>query len=338
MIVLAAPAPADSYYRHCRQAILDTIIALIRAALAHDEEIYVFAHGAAAGYLRKEIPEGCIIPFPAGDIWLRDYAPIVGGRTCEFRYRPWYAAEDGRTSRAVRYGAVTQVGLRNFFKSCGIESAHRSDLVLDGGSFLYNRGGRGSRIGLLSHRFCKDNGRGRTNLDLVKEQLDLDRLVVIAEPGDVTGHIDGCFQFLDTDHLFIQDVCPQGMAPADSRSRIVRISEHLKEALPEVRQTVFTSPVVTGAVGLYANCIVTEKTVFLPNYGLGSDERAWATLRDVTDRAIVSVDAIAPAILGGSLHCLSWQPDGLTASRIRSSLALMKHQIRSEKTQKGADH
>lgn len=308
MIVLAAPDPADPVYSHRLHDIVQAQTNLACAALDHGEEVLILAeHFPGRRALEKR--GALFLNFHVGDIWIRDFAPIVGAAAASFAYAPFHdIGHPFGERKTLGYAKTLQDRIFGLLQSCGISDITKSNIIMDGGHVLIARE-RGNSTGLVSHRVLQYNRRVPGLREQIQEILRLDQMIWVYDPGDATGHLDGTMAFLEPDLLLLQDTGHAGRASKRTPTRAERISNHLRREFSQLRQLRLDVPAEDGsAMGLYGNCIVTDETIFLPQYETPEDCDAFDRIQNATEKTVVGVDVGPLAELGGSLRCLSWEP------------------------------
>jgi len=67
-------------------------------------------------------------------------------------------------------------------------------------------------------------------------------------------------------------------------------------------------PAGISAVGSYINFLETERHIFLPVFGIDTDDEAIAaTERIYKNKTVVPVNVKEIAVEGGGLNCISWE-------------------------------
>ena len=62
-----------------------------------------------------------------------------------------------------------------------------------------------------------------------------------------------------------------------------------------------------SAVGCYLNYLATEKSIFLPVFGVDTDNEAIELAKNIFDKTIIPVNINEIAKHGGLLNCISWE-------------------------------
>ncbi|MDH4247145.1 MAG: agmatine deiminase family protein [Deltaproteobacteria bacterium] len=286
-------SPEDIPYLK-NQAELRDLYGRLEQVLRPHTQVRRFGTSAAAG---SDAWPGQALP----DVWLRDFAPMQrsDGSFLAFDYRPGYLAakEAAHTQRALLERLPERFDVK------------RSPLVLDGGSVVTN--GRGDYI--VSQVAYPDNpqrNRAQIQRDL-HEALHAERIAFVpAEPGDISGHVDGTVRWISTEVLVVNDCSPY----RDLAGFQVQVEATLTRRFPWMtlaRLPYRRSEIKHGrwwsAEGIYANFLQTERAVFLPAYGQPEDELAQRILENLLPGIpVVPVRSNAIARWGGVLNCITW--------------------------------
>lgn len=246
------------------------------------------------------LPAAC---FPVGelpDLWVRDFAPIptLSGPV-KFRYDPLYTSS--KLNRKV------DEGFRRYLRRRDV-SFRSVDLALEGGNLTHN----GDGVAVVTEKlFARNRPSTREQVvEALREALGLERVVVLpAEPGDRTGHIDGMLRFVG-ERSFVVNVYPHLGAGSRFRRRLERILAEELSDFERIELPYHASPEkIDGwydARGNYANFLRTRSRVYLPVYGIPEDEQALGVFESLVPGRVTPVDASLVARYGGALHCISW--------------------------------
>ena len=306
LIVLAAPAADDAYYRAYRRDILDFQVAYAKSILGRDN-VVVLCDRPTLAELAGELPDDVLLVGPMRDVWMRDFTPVMPARPVLFRYSA--AAQAGKQLDAD----WVQAGFTRYAKYCGLEF-RRCPYVLDGGNFVDDGGARA----ILTDRFLADNGLGKTQaVAVLREELGVKQVAILpADPEDRLAHADGMAAFIASNVVAVTRY--------DEPFRTAVLGE-LRAAFPDVDIVEIESPpggppaadaAFGSAHGLYVNATVTDRHIYVPIFGIPADAAALERFRARTDREVVPVDAHKVAALGGSVRCLSGQMKGENARKL----------------------
>ena len=303
LIVLAAPAAADAYYRASRRDVLDFQVAYAKSILGRDN-VVVLCDRPTLAELAGELPDDVLLVGPMRDVWMRDFTPVLPARPELFRYSA--AAQAGKQLDAD----WVQAGFARYAKFRGLEF-RRSPYILDGGNFVDDGGAKA----IVTDRFLSDNGLAKDRaVAALREALGVEQIAVLpADPEDRLGHADGMAAFIASN--VVAATC------FDEPFRTAVLDE-LRAAFPDVEIVEIESPAggppaadaaFGSAHGLYVNAVATDRHLYVPTFGIPEDAAAMELLRARSDREVVPVDARKVAALGGSVRCLSGQMQGANA-------------------------
>ncbi len=290
-----APSATNTYYSEFYKDVILFFSGLIESS--HQDDLFlVVADEATQPQISDHIPQQNLLLGSVPDIWIRDFAPVrTTAGSFKFQYSPAYLGK--RDAQYVEKGFV------RWFRSVGLE-AEDIPLVLDGGNFCYN----GGDSAVVTERILKDNmSYSREEIaQLLRAELGLENVAIIPEePGDITGHSDGMVKWL-----------------AEHRLGVARFEEPLRSrVLGELEQSLGDVELVElpdepggevwrgwpSASGVYVNALTTENGVYVPLFGLEADETAIEAYRTYSSKPVIPVQTRREEVMGGSLHCLTWQ-------------------------------
>jgi len=305
LIVLATPAASDRYYRSLRKEILAFQTAYAKRILGKDN-VVILVDKKTLRELSKELPEDILLEAPMRDIWMRDFSPVRPERPVLFRYSAAAQGDDQPTADWV------QAGFIRFAKRHGLRF-RRTSRILDGGNVVDN--GRDKAI--VTDRFLSDNRLSKSKaIALLQKELGVERVAILpADPEDHLGHADGMVLFIASNTVALTSY---------GGAFQKKLKRELRKAFPDIQiielETRFDSeawdPKFGSAKGIYANATVTDRTIYLPIYGMETDAKAIEQIRARTDREVVTIDASQIARMGGSVRCLTGQMKGENALKL----------------------
>ena len=306
LIVLAAPAADDAYYRAWRRDVLDFQVAYAKAILGRDN-VVILCDRPTLAELAGELPDDVLLVGPMRDVWMRDFTPVLPARPVLFRYSA--AAQAGKQLDSD----WVQAGFARYAKFSGLEF-RRSLYVLDGGNFVDDGGAKA----IVTDRFLADNGLAKEQaVAALREALGMEQIAILpADPEDRLGHADGMAAFIASNVVAVTRY--------DEPFRTAVLDE-LRAAFPDVEIVEIESPAggppaadaaFGSAHGLYVNAVATDRHLYVPTFGIPEDAAAMELLRARSDREVVPVDARKVAALGGSVRCLSGQFKGENARKL----------------------
>lgn len=241
---------------------------------------------------------------PSMDAWMRDFTPAMPNQQVKFTYKPQYLTAEQAKFDEERF--------KTFATLVGLPSLKHSNIILEGGNIVEN----GDEIAITTERAYHDNPN-ISHQELVKtlEAAINRKVVVIPDPGDATGHVDGVASFVEKNTVLVGLVenHPNGKAIHDnSINAILKVFPNLTVVtLPSYWVNTTTWDGFTSAEGCYANSLVTYNAVYLPFFSNQTgNERAFAVFKNSTTKEVIPVyNTGTVPVLGGSLRCMTWQID-----------------------------
>ena len=279
---------------------LERFYAAFMRELARYEDVACLVPDAARAERMMRLSDLGPDHFPCAripDIWIRDYAPIcTRGSFVRFRYDPPRVSK--AVNREVTQSFAALLALRRV-------ATQRETLALEGGNFVHNGAGVG-----LATRVLVARNRGQRAAERMRHVLGLERLVLIpAEPGDRSDHVDGMLRFAGPDLLLVNDYAR--LAGGFEFQR--RLDEILDRCLPDaIRVTLpyrWSTMRLDGwrdARGNYANFLLTGQRVYVPIYDLPEDQEAECVFESLFPGRVSYVPAAVIARHGGSLNDITW--------------------------------
>ncbi len=228
----------------------------------------------------------------AKDIWARDYMPVKtkSGKYLSFRYEPSYL--DGSPELRTDFR-------RDIVPNFNIKKLVYSDINLDGGNAVFSPS---KETVVISDRVFTENLK-YSSAELVQELEKLLEARVIIIPSlrlDMTGHADGMVRFVDENTV----VTNAPLSPYGFETKV-------KKSLQNYGFNVIAFPYFDSkgdsAVGCYLNFLETEQAIFLPVFGVETDNIALDTAKSLFDKTIIPVNINEIAVKGGLLNCISWE-------------------------------
>lgn len=226
------------------------------------------------------------------DIWLRDFMPVKtkSGKYVSFRYEPSYLADD--------------LQLRTNFKtdiapSFKVDNLVYTDINLDGGNVVFSPS---KEKVIISDRVFSENPEYDKNTLLLELEklLEASVLIIPSLKSDMTGHADGMVRFVDENTV----VTNAPLSPYGFETKV-------KKSLQNYGFNVIDFPYFyskgDSAVGCYLNYLATEKSIFLPVFGVDTDNEAMELAKNIFDKTIIPVNINEIAEYGGLLNCISWE-------------------------------
>ena len=250
------------------------------------------------------------------DNWVRDYAPVICKNNVNFVYDPSYYEEDDRE--------LTEELDDWSYEFLDEEEFEASDIVLDGGNFIYN----GEDDAIISVKIFEDNCNLGYDalLDELREVTGIKNFRFIGyDPYDETGHADGYVRFVDKQHVLVaalsDDYSMYGSAQI-SEDEYYEIKDVLDgianqlEVFYKVTRIIHGMPAkehedsgMDSVVGGYINYMKIENKIYLPQFEMKElDDAAIEVIQKVYGAGItvVPVNCLKLAPYGGLLNCISW--------------------------------
>lgn len=226
------------------------------------------------------------------DIWLRDFMPVKtkSGKYVSFRYEPSYL--DGSPELRTDF-------CRDIAPNFNIKKLVYSELNLDGGNAVFSPS---KETVVISDRVFTENLK-YSSAELVQELEKLLEARVIIIPSlrlDMTGHADGMVRFVDENTVVTN-------APLSPYGFETKVKKSLQNYGFNVNDFSYFDSKGDSAVGCYLNFLETEQAIFLPVFGVDTDNEAIELAKNIFDKTIIPVNINEIAIKGGLLNCISWE-------------------------------
>lgn len=225
------------------------------------------------------------------DIWARDYMPVKtkSGKYVSFRYEPSYLADN--------------LQLRTNFKTDiaphFILPVTYSNINLDGGNVVFSPS---KEKVIISDRVFSENPEYDKNTLLLELEklLEASVLIIPSLKSDMTGHADGMVRFVDENTVVTN-------APLSPYGFETKVKKSLQNYGFNVIDFPYFHSKGDSAVGCYLNYLATEKSIFLPVFGVDTDNEAIELAKNISDKTIIPVNINEIAEYGGLLNCISWE-------------------------------
>lgn len=310
----------------------------VAKAISIFTEVNVLVSANQYANCRQQLPpEINVIEMSSNDAWIRDCGPTFlinnngGLRACDWSFNAWGGLVDGLYFPWDKDDMVAQ-------KVCEIEHVdtyRTSDFVLEGGSFHVD--GEGT---VLTTKMCLLS-KGR-NPDMTQEEIEkklcdyLNCTKVLwlkdgIDPKETNGHVDdlacfiapaevACIYTEDKHHPFYkasQNAYERLLNMKDAKGR--KLTVH-KLCCPQSVVTIpqdfdidcieGSKPRKTGdiCISSYANFLITNKGVIVPQYGDENDKLALEQIQEMfPDKKVVGVNTVEIVYGGGNIHCITQQ-------------------------------
>ena len=116
----------------------------------------------------------------------------------------------------------------------------------------------------------------------------------------MTGHADGMVRLVGENTAIVN-------APLSPYGFETKVKESLQNYGFNVIDFPYFYSKGDSAVGCYLNYLATEKSIFLPVFGVDTDNEAIKLAKNIFDKTIIPVNINEIAEYGGLLNCISWE-------------------------------
>ena len=226
------------------------------------------------------------------DIWLRDFMPVKtkSGKYLSFRYEPSYLAN----APQLRTDFKTDIAPK--FK---LENLVYSDINLDGGNVVFSPSKE--KVIISDRVFSENSGMGEAELTAKLEKLlEASVFIIPSLKSDMTGHADGMVRLVGENTAIVN-------APLSPYGLQTKVKKSLQNYGFNVIDFPYFYSKGGSAVGCYLNFLETEKTIFLPMFGVDTDNGAIELAKNIFYKTIIPVNINEIAKYGGLLNCISWE-------------------------------
>ncbi|MCI5659040.1 MAG: agmatine deiminase family protein [Clostridium sp.] len=226
------------------------------------------------------------------DIWLRDFMPVKtkSGKYVSFRYEPSYLAGDPQ----LRTNFKTDIA-----PSFKVDNLVYTDINLDGGNVIFSPS---KEKVIISDRVYSENPSWhKTELTAkLAKLLEANVIIIPSLKSDMTGHADGMVRFVNENTVVAN-------APLSPFGFETKVKKALQNHDIEVLDFPYFDSNGDSAIGCYLNFLETEQAIFLPVFGVDTDNQAVQTAKHIFHKAIIPVNINEIAADGGLLNCISWE-------------------------------
>ncbi|WP_161889564.1 agmatine deiminase family protein [Pontibacter russatus] len=230
------------------------------------------------------------------DVWAVDYMPIQVSekKFVRFSYKPDYLIQYKKWARTISdVDAICEkIGIRTI----------KSDIVIDGG----NISRWDDKILMTTKVFIENKKMPELQLiQELKELLEINEIYFVpVEKGDWLGHIDGMARFIDSQTVLVNNYQNEEKSGYINFLTALYNSKFQWKAFP-FNPYKNTEP--DDATGVYLNYLEMEKILFLPIFGLLTDDEAVRRAKETfPGKKIVPVKSNEPARDNGIINCLTW--------------------------------
>lgn len=226
------------------------------------------------------------------DIWLRDFMPVKtkSGKYVSFRYEPSYLADNPQ----LRTNFKTDIA-----PSFKVDNLVYTDINLDGGNVVFSPS---KEKVIISDRVYSENPswhKAELTAKLAK-LLEANVIIIPSLKSDMTGHADGMVRFVNENTVVAN-------APLSPFGFETKVKKALQNHGIEVLDFLYFDSNGDSAIGCYLNFLETGQVIFLPVFGVDTDNKAVQTAKHIFHKAIIPVNINEIAADGGLLNCISWE-------------------------------
>lgn len=226
------------------------------------------------------------------DIWLRDFMPVKtkSGKYVSFRYEPSYLAGDPQ----LRTNFKTDIA-----PSFKVDNLVYTDINLDGGNVVFSPS---KEKVIISDRVYSENPSWHKAELMAKlaKLLEANVIIIPSLKSDMTGHADGMVRFVDENTVVAN-------APLSPFGFETKVKKALQNHGIEVLDFPYFYSKGDSAVGCYLNYLETEIFIFLPVFGVDTDNETIDLAKNIFGKTIIPVNINEIAADGGLLNCISWE-------------------------------
>ena len=212
------------------------------------------------------------------------------GKYVSFRYEPSYLDNYDELRTDFRNEVAPNLALENLVFS---------DINLDGGDVVFSPS---KEKVIISDRVYSENPswhKAELTAKLAK-LLEANVIIIPSLKSDMTGHADGMVRFVDENTV----VANAPLSPFGLETKV-------KKSLQNYGFNVIDFPYFyskgDSAVGCYLNYLETEKFIFLPVFGVDTDNETIDLAKNIFGKTIIPVIINEIAADGGLLNCISWE-------------------------------
>mmetsp|Transcript_14241 Transcript_14241/g.33618 ORF Transcript_14241/g.33618 Transcript_14241/m.33618 type:complete len:358 (-) Transcript_14241:339-1412(-) len=308
LLVLAAPVRGvDRIYDRLYDDILRFQADFARAiAGAGDKVLVLVDRHAEKRLLKHGLPENWLLRWPMEDMWMRDFTMVEPYNPIQFLYTP--QAQSGSASDARR----VQSTFNKLARKAGL-AMRNVPLYLDGGNWVSDNAGRV----IVTERFLLDNRMdAAAAAQAIRQYTGASQVCILPDDDpDGLGHADGMAMFLDSSTVCVNKNDEPMRSKVQQALRAAFPGINIVE-LPAMFDDQVLYPGFSSSSGIYVNAPVTDRAVYVPMYGLPTDQQALSIIRSRTRKTVVPVAAQAVCKLGGACRCLSLQLTGRNAEAL----------------------
>ena len=226
------------------------------------------------------------------DIWARDFMPVKtkSGKYVSFRYEPSYLANNPQ----LRTNFKTDIA-----PSFKVDNLVYTDINLDGGNVVFSPSKE--KVIISDRVYSEDPSWHKADLTAkLAKLLEANVIIIPSLKSDMTGHADGMVRFVNENTVVAN-------APLSPFGFETKVKKALQNHEIEVLDFPYFDSNGDSAIGCYLNFLETEQAIFLPVFGVDTDNQAVQTAKHIFHKAIIPVNINEIAADGGLLNCISWE-------------------------------
>ncbi|MDP0489763.1 MAG: agmatine deiminase family protein [Verrucomicrobiota bacterium JB023] len=289
----------ESVPRQELESVFADLVALIsrfaevRLCVRENQRAHVEEQFAAAGAQNYQI-----FGISTDDVWCRDHGATFlkhkdtgTPAVIDWIYNGWGGKFSHQLDSQVARRMAESWGLRRF----------QVPLVCEGGAIEVDGEGlcMTTESVLLNPNRNPNLKKGKVE-QLLIESLGVDKVLWLKgglPHDDTDGHADMVARFTKPGHV---------LAVEKSTETLGENAERLEAAGLEVRYLPDAGEVTEGVSGSYANFLIVNGAVIVPQYGKSTDEKALEIIRaEFPSHEVVGFDCSVLGLEGGGIHCLT---------------------------------
>ncbi len=174
--------------------IIDCIVDFANIISGKDE-VVILADADTITELKGKVSPDILIEANIGNIWTRDFTPVIPSKQIKFKYLLSYMF--------ISESEEIDNNFNDWFVKSGLEYHTKSDIILEGGNVVDNEAGTRA---IVTDRILEDNP-SLTKEDAkntLKQLLGVNEIAIIPIPSDdSTGHADGMVMWPMNDKILL---------------------------------------------------------------------------------------------------------------------------------------
>jgi agmatine deiminase len=247
------------------------------------------------------LPEAEVFAIATDDVWCRDHGPtflknLATGEvaTVDWAFNAWGGKFPYEKDAQVARKIAEALGIRSFV----------SELVCEGGALESN--GAGKVLTTASVLLNENRNPGTAGWSQEKVTCELQKQLGISEViwlraglenDDTDGHIDMVARFVGENEVLVVEPVTEILAENVSR---------LQAAGLQVTTMPAVGDFADGIDGSYANFLIVNQGVIVPQYNLVTDQQALKIIQSsFPNHEVVGFDCSLLGHEGGAVHCLT---------------------------------